>query len=257
MIKISDSKKVRIYLAVSVALIVFIFAIVFFQFPDNSRESFVFRVEEDGYATLMGYTGNAKRLEVPALYEGHEVRYVAEYAFGGHYSALKSIVLPDTVREIGDYAFANSPELKEVVLPANLEKIGRGAFSYCERLKKIVLPASLKTIDDEAFYGCIRLAALAVPAGVTYIGTDAFASCENLLLDVSENPLAAEVAELYRIETGRVNLTDLYFGIILGASLVLLFLIFLVRYLYLRRKKRRSLGRDSETEGGGTPLSSA
>lgn len=234
---LSNAKKVKILFGIALVIIVFIFSIVFFQFPDNTLANFVFRVEEDGYATLMGYTGNAKHLEVPDSYEGHEVRYVAAYAFGGHYSLLESIVLPDSVVSIDEYAFANSPALKKVKLPAKLESIGRGAFSLCPKLKDIVLPESLKVIDDESFYGCIRLKRLYIPAGVEVIGNDAFAACESLLLDVRDNPLAAQVAETYRIETGRFDRTSVYLGIILAVTLLLLALL-AVLFCIGKRKRR-------------------
>lgn len=237
----TNAKKVKILFGIALAIIVFIFSIVFFQFPDNTLANFVFRVEEDGYATLMGYTGNAKHLEVPDRYEGHEVRYVSDYAFGGHYSLLESIVLPDSIVSIDEYAFANSPVLKKVKLPAKLETIGRGAFSLCPQLKDIELPGSLKVIDDEAFYGCIRLKRLYVPAGVEVIGNDAFAACESLLLDVQDNPLAAEVAETYRIETGRFARTNVYFGIILTVTLLLLTLLIVLFYVWKRKRRGKKV----------------
>lgn len=249
MVNKADEKKVRILLAVSVAIVAIVFALVFFQFPDNSLAHFQFRIEDDGYATVMGYTGNAARLEIPSEYEGHEVRYISENAFGGTYSRLKSITIPDTVRKIGDYAFAYSPELKTVELSSQLVSIGRGAFEGCEKLKTIAFPETLQMIDDQAFYGCIRLSRLYIPASVNTIGYDAFAACESLILDVSDSPLAAEVAESYFIETGRVDQTALYLVIALAVSALIMAAI-----AFVMREVRKKHKRDTASAGDERPL---
>ena len=140
--------KVRMWLSFSVALVFFVFCIVFFKFPDNSMENFVFRIDENGDAIVMGYTGDASTLEIPSEYEGHKVRYISESAFAGFSSSVKKVIIPSSVREIGDDAFADCSQLKTVVLSEGLRTIGYGAFRNCSSLKKITLPESLEKIDD-------------------------------------------------------------------------------------------------------------
>ncbi len=236
--------KIRVCIALAVALFAFFFAIIFFKFYDNTYEGFVFK-KENGYAVVMGYTGHASKLEIPSTHEGLEVRYISESAFGGADSPIKEITIPSTVKEIGKDAFAGSPVLKTVKLSEGLEVIGEGAFSNCPSLKNIKLPKTLLKIDDKAFYACIRLKKLKVPSSVDYIGTYAFASCERLLLDVSENSIAADVAEQYKIETGKVDKTNVYLVIIaLTSGAMLLAIWFVARAV----KKKRASQAASKTE---------
>ena len=49
--------------------------------------------------------------------------------------SLKSITIPHTVTEIGNYAIKKCINLKEVIFNDGLRKIGEGAFSGCKSLK--------------------------------------------------------------------------------------------------------------------------
>lgn len=208
-----DEKRARILIALTLAVVVIGFCLFFFQFNDTIDSVFTYTVDAEGYATVQGYTGNPRVLKIPAELDGAPVRYIDHHAFGGHHSDLKKVVIPEGVEVIGEYAFANAPSLQTVVLPSTLEEIGRGAFSNCTMLSDITLPDGLTTLDAEVFDSCTRLKKLKIPASVREIGVDCFLSCESLRLDVSENPLAAEIAESYRIETGRVSTFSVYLAL--------------------------------------------
>ena len=45
--------------------------------------------------------------------------------------------VPDTVREIGDYAFENAGSLQGILLPDGLERIGDNAFHDCRELTEL------------------------------------------------------------------------------------------------------------------------
>ncbi len=240
-------KRVRFWLTVAIIIVVAVFALVFFTFPDNSQARFFFsEPDENGCVSVRGYNGDKKTLTLPETdAEGHPVTAIEAEAFGGHYSNLEKVIIPDSVTVIGEDAFANSPKLKTVVLSSNLESIGRGAFSGCVRLEKITLPDTLRVIDDQAFYGCLRLGRLYIPASVERIGYDAFAACESLLLDVSDSPVAAAVAEDYSIETGKFDRTSLYVAVIFAVTAILLAG---AVFLWRRLRKRRTLKRKEVDE---------
>ena len=65
--------------------------------------------------------------------------------------------VPNSVKEIGDFAFFNCKTLTEITLPNTLHTRGGWAFSHCTALKKIVLPSSLNVIENQAFAGCSSL----------------------------------------------------------------------------------------------------
>jgi len=67
-------------------------------------------------------------------------------------TTLESIIIPQGVKYLGEYAFLNSG-LKRVVLPAGLEEISYGAFKDCYNLVEINLPSSIIDIKGGSFYG--------------------------------------------------------------------------------------------------------
>ena len=91
---------------------------------------------------------------------------------------LTMVVLPTSVRVVGNYAFNLCPKLWKVETDS-VELIGQYAFSQCKVLSNIVLGEGLKTIESYAFYGCTlldnsSLGGSIIPESVTRIGTDAF-----------------------------------------------------------------------------------
>ena len=71
---------------------------------------------------------------------------------------LKEIILPATVRELGDYLFFGSIELDGCYyIPEGVERIGVGVFAHCRELEEIVLPASVAEIGNTTFYDCRKL----------------------------------------------------------------------------------------------------
>ncbi len=241
-----DEKRARLLIALTLCLIVIGFCLFFFQFPDTIDAEFVFDIDAEGFATVKGYTGNPKTLKIPEKTpEGAPVKYIGEHAFGGHQSNLTKIVIPEGVEAIGDYAFANAPKLKTVVLPSGLKAIGRGAFANCSYLENIELPEGLLILDAEVFDSCVRLSKMKIPASVTAIGVDCFLSCESLRLDVSENPLAAEIAENYCIETGTISIFSIYLVLSVALSVIAVAGVFYVGYWI---KKKRALSKEKKEE---------
>lgn len=49
------------------------------------------------------------------------------------YDGIRTVILPDSLREIGAYTFYNTG-IRSITLPQNLEKIGAFAFSACQNL---------------------------------------------------------------------------------------------------------------------------
>lgn len=93
------------------------------------------------------------------------------------YSSLK-LVLPESLEEIGDYAFYRSG-LSEIEFGKNLKKIGRSAFYENWNLKSVSLPAGVTEISDYAFYGCSSLERISMP-NVEKIGRSSFYGCSSL-----------------------------------------------------------------------------
>ena len=68
--------------------------------------------------------------------------------------------VPEGTRKIGNYSFHahfNFPSVEKVILPNSVRSIGRYAFADCVDLKKIELPDELDLIGDNAVKGCDSL----------------------------------------------------------------------------------------------------
>ena len=64
---------------------------------------------------------------------------------------LSALTLPNSVKSIGMYAFADNPAMKSAVLGDNVKLIDNYAFSGCSNLTNLDLGNSLVTIGDYAF----------------------------------------------------------------------------------------------------------
>ena len=67
---------------------------------------------------------------------------------------ITEVVIPEGVKTIGSYAFANLTALTKVVLPSTLERIDFGAFIGCSSLVEVEGIENVKFINRSAFEGC-------------------------------------------------------------------------------------------------------
>ena len=95
-------------------------------------------------------------------------------------TSLKSVVIPEGVKEIGNGAFWRCSSLTSVVIPKGVTTIGSKAFDSCSSLTSAALPDSVTAIGSEAFNCCISLTSVAIPEGVKEIGCEAFSNCKSL-----------------------------------------------------------------------------
>ncbi len=115
----------------------------------------------DGTAVITHYLGEETDVTVPATVNGYTVSKIGPYAFYDM-SSIKAITLPDTITEIGDYAFEYCT-FAEIELPESLKVIGRFAFHRAS-LTKIVIPKTVDTVGWSAFYDCPYLSYVEVYA---------------------------------------------------------------------------------------------
>jgi|GEM_PF-6042263 len=118
-------------------------------------------------------------LVIPEEYDGKAITEIGAFAFG-RLSHLKSIVIPDSVKIIGDRAFKNCNALSSVVIGQNVTSIGNYAFQGCSGLTSIIIPNSVTIIGVAAFHSCSSLTSLVLPVSITLIDSFAFDNCPNL-----------------------------------------------------------------------------
>lgn len=131
-----------------------------------------FEITEDGIITK--YTGNKNNIVVPDVINGIvpvQVKsvYLGENGFKKY--NMKSVVLPDSVTTLSNYAFAFCSHLKYVTAHGlkeidsdfygcsnlrfldapHLERLGKNAFKSCVMMHKINFENALKRLADNAF----------------------------------------------------------------------------------------------------------
>ena len=79
---------------------------------------------------------------------------------------LKNITLPDTLKVIEEYAFAISG-LTSLIIPNSVTEIGKRAFFDCSGLTSIVLSDNITDIAGDAFEDCVNLTSITYK-GETY-----------------------------------------------------------------------------------------
>ncbi len=94
--------------------------------------------------------------------------------------AYDDVVIPNSVKIIGDQAFAWSRGLSRIVMSDSVIQIGKGVFYGCSFLRSVVLSKSLTEISNGMFSGCQSLRDITIPCSVARIGEDAFDGCESL-----------------------------------------------------------------------------
>ncbi|MBO7266690.1 MAG: leucine-rich repeat protein [Bacteroidaceae bacterium] len=113
-------------------------------------------------------------------HEGKEYRTVsiAPDAFGGR--RIKSVYIPNGIKEIEENAFAHCEEIVSLHIPSSVEKLGVSSFEAMKGLRSLQLSGNIKEIPTKAFVSCYELERLTIPEGVEILGFDAFAICTSL-----------------------------------------------------------------------------
>jgi len=122
---------------------------------------------DKSFAEVIDYTASSTNVVIADTYKGVTVTKIADSAFEG--KSITSVIIPDSIRSIGDNAFKDCGSLKTVVIGENsqLLDIGDNAFCGCEELTSIILPESVTMIGNSAFFGCTKLVEKA--DGVSYV----------------------------------------------------------------------------------------
>lgn len=88
-------------------------------------------------------------------------------------SNLTSIVIPNSVTNIGRSAFGNTG-LTSVTIPGSVTTINSYTFSYCNNLTSVIIENGVTAINDGAFCDCTNLRSLTAPDSISFVGWNAF-----------------------------------------------------------------------------------
>ena len=155
-----------------------------------AKENITFFVLLFAALVLKGTCAYAQRVFVDSVYYTLDnTAMTAQIAVQSSSTAVGDIVINDTVTYEGanyavtsmaDDAFANCNQLTSIVLPQTLRNLGKNAFLKCTMLTSCIIPDSTITeIPFEAFLKA-GLIEFRVPEGVTYIEQRSFEQMPNL-----------------------------------------------------------------------------
>ncbi len=107
------------------------------------------------------------------------ITQIGNYAFYGC-SSLVKVTIPESVTTIGEEAFRRCTNLTTINLPKNITKISYCLFYDCSSLISVNIPENVTSIATTAFCNCTSLTSITIPDNVTSIGGSAFSGCTNL-----------------------------------------------------------------------------
>jgi hypothetical protein len=149
----------------------------------------------DGRQNSDNYGGVFSKNNLTNVSLGKGLFYIGSYAFANasfqKYNALKSIIIPNSVKHIGEGAFCYN-ELSTVIIPDNVVRIGTddlygdGAFSH-NKLTSVVLNSKLEFIGSNSFSDN-ELSSVIVPQNVKTIGCFAFGGNQLTTIAISGKP---------------------------------------------------------------------
>lgn len=111
-----------------------------------------------------------------------------------------TVVIPEGVETIGDYAFEGCYNIEHIILPstlvesssvrplANENAICAHAFDGCRSLKSIEIPEVVTNLRDATFQYCSSLTEITLPAKLTNIGAKTFGGCTAIKNIYVKNP---------------------------------------------------------------------
>lgn len=152
-----------------------------------------------------GYSPFYKQQSLTKVIVGNQVRTLWNYLF--HVcSSLENVILGDNITKLGKYCFANC-SIKSIIVPEKLGTIGEYAFYNNRKLTSIHLPQSVISIENAAFFNCFSLEDVNFPDKLYSIGEKAFAntSIQEVNLPKSVKTLGKGV-----FEDSSVRKADLY-----------------------------------------------
>lgn len=142
------------------------------------NDEFVYEVNEDNTVRILYYTGkNLSGVVVPAYIDSKPVTSIGARAF--YTTKVRSVIISEGIKSIGDEAFFYCTELSNVSLPSTLESTGIGVFRACTSLKNVYMHGNA-SLGKYMFYGCTNLSTIELPDVAYFIPEGAFSYCKSL-----------------------------------------------------------------------------
>ncbi len=178
----------------------------------TERTSLYSYTNTDGGIEIYQYDGKSFPLtmKIPSTVDGKKVVSIGDRFMYYASTTTEKIVVPEGVKNIGNYAFYHCEKLRSIEIPSTVTSIGTGALGFnnniteikiasgnknytaqdgvvynknktklisCPAANKPSIPSTVKTIGTCAFEENYNLRELTLPSGVTEIEEAAFYGC--------------------------------------------------------------------------------
>lgn len=127
-----------------------------FSFEESNLES----VNLDGVKTIGQYAFN-KSAELKVITMGDGLVSIGQSAF--FQTAVESVKIPGTVKELGIYIFSDCKRLKNVSVDEGITFLPEGCFCDDIALEKVSLPITINLVGKSAFSQCNKLNQVVYP----------------------------------------------------------------------------------------------
>ena len=179
---------------------------------EKDNFGFVVLSQEDKTCEVTYSRSQEADMVIPGKVEYKGVEYsvtsIRDRAFAGC-SRLETVVLPNSVTQMGDGVFDNCDNLTQPVyndhifarlptsfegsfaIPEGIETIAGGACWRCVGLTSVTIPNSVTSIRVAAFEACSGLTSANIPSSVTTLERWAFYGCHSLTSIVIPNTITS------------------------------------------------------------------
>lgn len=132
----------------------------------NPSSDFAYTAD-GGEVTITEYIGTSEHVLIPDTIDGLPVTALGHRAF--YEKTVTTVVVPDSVTEIGAACFSGDNYLVSLKLPDGLKRLPPASLESCMRLYDFDLPQSLEKIYSSVFEFNYYLTHLTLPSSLTEI----------------------------------------------------------------------------------------
>ena len=158
-----ENKKFITKLFIGVLVVSLLFSAFYILKNTVLKENISWSISDKGVLTISG-TGAIKDFDPLKPDEWHEL---------DSNDKITKIIIGEGITEIGDYAFYKCGDATSVVLPKSLRSVGNFAFMNCSKITEFVFKNGLTDLGEGALYGCSAATVISLPKTVKSVGYDA------------------------------------------------------------------------------------
>lgn len=95
----------------------------------GAKDGFIYIENNDGTVIIKRYNGTNEELYIPSRFGSGKVIALGDNSFCDN-TDIVNVIIPDTVKKIGQYAFAGCSGIKSIEIPSSVEEIDDSAFGF-------------------------------------------------------------------------------------------------------------------------------